>query len=98
MTVGFQFPDVDEAYGIEIRRGVAQFVEHLPARTDLTITLGKTALDRIRSGQLSLGDAVRDGTVQVSGGPPAEIARFLGYFEVPFGAPIRLALPSGKLR
>src|SRR5271169_6235617 len=37
MTVGFRFPDVGEAYGIEIRRGVAQFVERLPEKTDLSI-------------------------------------------------------------
>jgi len=53
MTMGFRFPDVGETYGIEIRRGVAQFEEQLPEKTDLTITLDKAVLDRIRLAQLS---------------------------------------------
>ena len=92
MTVGFRFPDVGEAYGIEIRRGVAQFVEHLPEKTDLTITLDKTTLDCIRLGQVTMNDAIQAGMVQLGGGSPAEVARFFGYFEVPFSEPIRLVV------
>jgi alkyl sulfatase BDS1-like metallo-beta-lactamase superfamily hydrolase len=44
MTLGFRFPDVGEAYGIEIRRGVAQVDERLPEKPDLVLTLDKTAL------------------------------------------------------
>jgi alkyl sulfatase BDS1-like metallo-beta-lactamase superfamily hydrolase len=92
MTAGFRFPDVGETYGIEIRRGVAQFVEQLPDNTDLTITLDKAVLDRIRSGRLTLSEAIQAGTIQLSGMQPADLARFFGYFEVPFGAPIRLVV------
>ena len=38
MLVGFRFPDVDEGYGIHIRRGVAEFKESFPENPDLTIT------------------------------------------------------------
>jgi alkyl sulfatase BDS1-like metallo-beta-lactamase superfamily hydrolase len=92
MTVGFCFPDVGEAYGIEIRRGVAQFTEQLPEKADLTNTLDKTTLDRIRLGQVTMNDAIQGGMVQLGGGSPAEVARFFGCFEVPFSAPIRLVV------
>jgi hypothetical protein len=35
-------------------------------------------------------DAVLRGAVTWSGGSPLEIARFFGYFELPFSAPIWL--------
>jgi alkyl sulfatase BDS1-like metallo-beta-lactamase superfamily hydrolase len=92
MSVGFRFPDVGEAYGIEIRRGVAQFEEHLPEKTDVTLTLDKVALDRIRLGQLTMRDAILGGVVQVSDGPLTEVARFFGYFEMPFSTPIRIVV------
>jgi alkyl sulfatase BDS1-like metallo-beta-lactamase superfamily hydrolase len=92
MTVGFHFPDVGEGYGIEIRRGVAQFDEHLPETTDLTLTLDKAVLDRIRLGQLTMRDAILGGLVQVSNGSPTAVARFFEYFEVPFSRPIRLVV------
>ena len=92
MTVGFRFPDVDEAYGIEIRRGVAQFEEQLPEKTNLTLTLDKATLERIQLGQLTMRDAILGGVVQVSDGPPTEVARFFGYFEMPFTTPIQLVV------
>jgi len=92
MTVGFRFPDTGEAYGITLRRGVAQFDEHLPGKTDLTLTLEKATLVRIRLGQLTLRDGMLSGEVQVSGGSPADVARFFGYFEAPLGTPIRLVV------
>jgi alkyl sulfatase BDS1-like metallo-beta-lactamase superfamily hydrolase len=96
MTVGFRLPDVCEAYGIEIRRGVAQFDEHLPEKTDLTLTLDKAALDRTRLGQLTMRDAILGGVVQVSNGPPTEVARFFEYFEMPLAR--RSSSSCGKPR
>jgi alkyl sulfatase BDS1-like metallo-beta-lactamase superfamily hydrolase len=92
MTVGFRFPDVDEDYGIQIRRGVAQFDDHLPEKPDLTLTLDKAALDRIRLGQLTMRDAILGGVVQLSNGSPTAVERFFGYFEIPFSTPIPLVL------
>jgi alkyl sulfatase BDS1-like metallo-beta-lactamase superfamily hydrolase len=92
MTVGFRFPDSNEAYGIELHRGVARFEERLPDKTDLTLTLDKATLDRIRLGQLAMRDGLQNGAVQVSNGPVTEVARFFGYFETPGGASIRLVL------
>jgi len=92
MTVGFRFPDVNEAYGIQIRRGVAQVDEQLPERSDLTLTLDKLTLERIQLGQLTMRDAVQRGLVQVTDGSSTDVAHFFGYFEVPFSVPIRLVV------
>jgi alkyl sulfatase BDS1-like metallo-beta-lactamase superfamily hydrolase len=92
MTVGFRFPDIGEAYGIAIRRGVAQFEDHLPEKTDVTLTLDKTVLDRIRLGSLTMRNAILRGAVKLSGGSPKEVARFFGYFEMPFSEPIQLVV------
>ncbi len=90
MTVGFQFPDTGEACGIEIRRGVAAFIEHAPRNADLTLTLDKAVLDRIRLGQLTMDEAIAASSVVVTDGPQTGVERFFSYFEVPFGTPIQL--------
>ena len=92
MTVGFRFPDIGEAYGIAIRRGVAQFEDHLPEKTDVTLTLDKTVLDQIRLGSLTMRNAILRGAVKLSGGSAKEVARFFGYFEMPFSEPIQLVV------
>jgi len=39
-----------------------------------------------------MGDALQAGMVQIGGGSPSEVARFFGYFEVPFSTPIQLVV------
>ena len=92
MAVGLRFPDIGEAYGIQIRRGVAEVEDRLPELPDLTVTLDKPVLDRIRLGQITMADAIANGAVQVTGGSPADVARFFGYSELPFSTPIWLVL------
>jgi len=92
LTAGFRFPDINEAYGLEIRRGIAQFHESLPARCDLTLTLDKRVLDRVLLGEIKLAEAVSSGAMRVNGGRAAEVERFFGFFEAPFETPIKLTL------
>jgi alkyl sulfatase BDS1-like metallo-beta-lactamase superfamily hydrolase len=90
ISVGFRFPDSQEVYGIELHRGVARFVEPLRRKVDLMLTLDKTTLDRIRLGRLTMREGMLSGEVRVCDNLFAEAERFLGYFEVPSGTPIRL--------
>jgi alkyl sulfatase BDS1-like metallo-beta-lactamase superfamily hydrolase len=92
MTVGFRFPDTGEACGIEIRRGVARFIEHAPRKADLTLTLDKAVLDRIRLGQLTMDEAIAASSAVVTDGLQTDVERFFNYFEVPFGTPIQLVV------
>jgi alkyl sulfatase BDS1-like metallo-beta-lactamase superfamily hydrolase len=57
LSVGFRFPDSQEAYGIELHRGVARFEEQLSSKVDLMLTLDKATLDRIRLGELTMREA-----------------------------------------
>ena len=92
LAVGFRFPDIGEAYGLMLRRDVVQIAERAPEKVDLTLTLDKTVLDRVRPGQLAMRDAVISGSVRVSDGSFLHVARFFGYFELPFSTPIQLVV------
>ena len=50
MTCGFSVPDVNEGYGIEIRRGVAQFHESLPDNADVILEMDRATLDHMLVG------------------------------------------------
>jgi alkyl sulfatase BDS1-like metallo-beta-lactamase superfamily hydrolase len=52
MTLGIQLPDVNEGYGLEIRRGVVQFHESLPAETDVTLVADRDFLNRMIVGDI----------------------------------------------
>jgi alkyl sulfatase BDS1-like metallo-beta-lactamase superfamily hydrolase len=92
MTVGFRFPDTAEAFCLRLRRGVAEVEDGLSDKTDLTLTLDKTVLDRILLGQLAMRDAILGGSIKVSQATLLTVARFFGYFELPLSAPIELVV------
>jgi hypothetical protein len=71
---------------------VAQFIEHAPRKADLTLTLDKAVLDRIRLGQLTMGEAIAASSAMVTDGLLTDVERFFNYFEVPFGTPIQLVV------
>ena len=39
MTFGIRLPDVDEGFGLEIRRGVARFHESMPENADVVLEM-----------------------------------------------------------
>ena len=67
MLVGFRFPDVEEGYGIHIRRGVAEFIEGLPEDRDLTITVDSNVWREIVLGLRSPIKAFATGEVAFDG-------------------------------
>jgi alkyl sulfatase BDS1-like metallo-beta-lactamase superfamily hydrolase len=92
MTMGFVFPDVNESYALEIRRGVAQFHEQMPEKTDATLTLNKGTLNRVLLQQIKFQDAVIAGEIRISSGTTAVVQRFFSYFEPPLAGVIELTL------
>jgi len=82
LTAGFQFTDTEEACGLEIRKGVAQYHPTLPDDTDVTLKLTKAQLLGVGAGQISLAEAVGVGDIVVEG--EAESLRtFFSFFESP---------------
>ncbi len=51
MTFGFRLPDVNEGFGLEIRRGIAQFHDSLPDNADVVLEMNRSVLEKIILGQ-----------------------------------------------
>ncbi len=80
MLVGFRFPDVDGAYGIHIRRGVAEFIDGLPEGRDLTITADSAVWRDLMLGLRSPVDAFARGDVRFEGSA-IDLVGFLRLFK-----------------
>jgi len=90
LSLGFSFPDIGEEWALEVRRGVAQLHQGIPAGTGLKLTLDKSYLDTVISGENGLLKGALLGDVRVDGNL-LEIKRFLACFD--FGEePIALTL------
>jgi alkyl sulfatase BDS1-like metallo-beta-lactamase superfamily hydrolase len=90
LTAGFRFPDTGEACGLEIRRGVAQFHDELPGKTDFTLTMPKRYFLAMAFGKATLEDGLSKGIAQLEG-KPEQVARFFAAFDSPM-YPIQLTL------
>jgi alkyl sulfatase BDS1-like metallo-beta-lactamase superfamily hydrolase len=90
LTLGFEFPDIGEQWALEVRRGVVQLHKGIPEGTPLKLTLDKTYLDTVMSGENGLLKGVLLGDVKVDGNL-LDIKTFLGCFDFS-EAPIALTL------
>lgn len=80
MVVGFRFPDVNEAYGIEVRRGVAEFFDRYPPAPDVTITTDTHIWRELVMGLRNPLKAFGSGDVQFDGSA-LDLVGFLRLFE-----------------
>lgn len=91
MTLGFEFPDVGEQWALEVRRGVAQLHRGIPEGTPLRLTMSKSFMDTLLTGEGGLVKGALLGDVKVDGSL-LDIKTFLGCFdfeEEPFGLTVR---------
>ena len=86
LTVGFRFTDTGRSYALEVRRGIAQLHESLPAEVDVTLNLTVSDLHRIILRQTTFADALKTGEIKADG-KQAELARFFGFFDAPASEP-----------
>ena len=54
MTMGVHLPDVDESYGLEIRRGVVQFHGQRPELADFTLVVDREFLNGLLVGEVPI--------------------------------------------
>jgi alkyl sulfatase BDS1-like metallo-beta-lactamase superfamily hydrolase len=80
ILVGFRFPDVDEAYGIHVRRGVAEFKDHFPENPDITITASSTVWRELVLGLRNPVTAFASGDIKFEGST-LDLVGFLRLFE-----------------
>ncbi len=90
MTLGFEIADLDQAYALEIRRGIVQFYSEVPKGANVVLRLNKDTVTKVLTGQTTFSAAVKDGAASLRRGNAADLARFLGYFEAPNPSAIRL--------
>lgn len=81
-TMAFRFPDVDEAYTLHVRRGVAEFRVGAAPDPDLSISADSRVWIDIVLGQRGVAGALASGDLELEGGiaqvPP--VLRFLSFF------------------
>ncbi|MGB5311966.1 MAG: alkyl sulfatase dimerization domain-containing protein [Polyangiales bacterium] len=82
IIVGFRFPDVGEGYGIEIRRGVAEFDNSFPEEPDLTITTDSEVWRELVLGLRSPIKAFASGDIEFTGSA-LDLVGFLRMFRKP---------------
>lgn len=80
ILAGFRFPDVDEGYGIQIRRGVAEFIDHFPENPDVTITTDSTVWRELVLGLRNPVTAFASGDVRFAGSA-LDLVAFLRLFK-----------------
>lgn len=76
----FRFTDLDEAYTVHIRRGIAEVRAEAHPAPDLTVTTTSTTWKRLATGKANPVAAIAARTLRVEGGHLA-LARFLDHFE-----------------
>jgi alkyl sulfatase BDS1-like metallo-beta-lactamase superfamily hydrolase len=82
ILVGFDFPDVDEGYGIHVRRGVAEFKDHFPKNPDITITADSAVWRELVLGLRNPIKAFASGDVKFKGSA-LDLVGFLRLFKPP---------------
>jgi alkyl sulfatase BDS1-like metallo-beta-lactamase superfamily hydrolase len=81
-VMGFRFPDVGEAYALDVRRGVAEMRDGVPADADVVLTMDSGVWIEVILGARSFPIAVAKGDIAMEGGAldvPAVLA-FLAMF------------------
>ncbi len=79
-TLGFSFPDVDEQWALEVRRGVAQLHRGIPEGTGLRLPMDKRFMETLLTGEGGLVKGALLGSVKVEGNL-LEVRRFLSCFD-----------------
>ena len=83
LTMGIHLPDVDESYGLEIRRGVVQFHTKRPDMADFTLVANREYLNRMLVGEVTITGEMQSAIEQ--GAPAAMVA-------------VMSAIDSGEIR
>jgi alkyl sulfatase BDS1-like metallo-beta-lactamase superfamily hydrolase len=82
-VMGFRFPDVQEAYALHVRRGVAELIEGIPDDADVSLTMNSGVWIEVVLGARSFPVAVARGDIVMEGGAldvPSVLA-FLALFQ-----------------
>jgi alkyl sulfatase BDS1-like metallo-beta-lactamase superfamily hydrolase len=65
LMLGIKFSELDQGYGLEIRKGVCVFYDTLPGKTDATLSTTKEVFDNILLGETTVKDAIAKGDIKI---------------------------------
>lgn len=82
VTMAFRFTDTGNVYAVEVRRGIAQVHETLPAKVDATLLLTTPQLHRVMARQTTFAQMLQAGEIKAEGNV-ATLARFNSLFDPP---------------
>lgn len=82
VTMAFRFTDSSKVYAVEVRRGIAQVHESMPAKVDATLNLTTTHLHRVMARQTTFAQMLQAGEIKAEGNV-ATLARFNSFFDAP---------------
>ena len=68
-SLGFEFTDLDETYGLTIRRGVCQFDVNPDKDMDMVLSMTKPVFNEVVSGSATIEEAVAEGRMKLTGNP-----------------------------
>ena len=91
-SLGFEFTDLNETYGLTIRRGVCQFEVSPENNMDMVLTMTQPVFTEVFSGNTAIDAAVAAGDIKLTGDMTG-LKQFMDYFEAPGSDPISLTLP-----
>jgi alkyl sulfatase BDS1-like metallo-beta-lactamase superfamily hydrolase len=74
------FTDVNQEFGLHLRKGVAEFINHKPAKADMSIELSCETWAGIVFGKMKIEDVLADGKASCNG-DEGEVVRYFNNFE-----------------
>jgi alkyl sulfatase BDS1-like metallo-beta-lactamase superfamily hydrolase len=84
MTLVFRITDRDDVYALELRRGVLQIHQEVPALTDLQLALETATLyGMLRDFATQLSAALQSGSVVLERGTHTQVSAIFDCFDTP---------------
>lgn len=81
---GIYFSDIEQGFGIHIRKGVAEYLDHFPENPDLAISLPRTTWAEMLLGKTGLAGqawALLTGELEVTAGNTRDLRQFFSMFD-----------------
>ncbi len=82
VTMAFRFTDSGKVYAVEVRRGIAQVHETMPAKVDATLVLTTPNLHRVMARQTTFAQMLQASEIKAEGNV-ATLAKFNSFFDPP---------------
>jgi alkyl sulfatase BDS1-like metallo-beta-lactamase superfamily hydrolase len=77
------FTDLDQAFGLHVRNGVAEYIDHHPEKSDYTLALSRKTWLRFIFSEMNGNQAFDENAIGIKKGTADELKNFFGVFDAP---------------